>query len=121
MILEIPNTMGQEQAKATMSEPSFAKISTGGQDSLRIQNRNLIEENNYLRNVNSLLRDGDRSGKAMFAEPGESRRVDTCEFRGGRCIPDWEDIFFDPRNWDLEKIPNAKCPNKHTCWRHQKP
>ena len=62
--------MGQEQAKATMSEPSFAETSTDGQDSMRIQNRNLIEENNYLRNVNNSLRDQDGAGKTMFAEPG---------------------------------------------------
>ena len=63
--------MGQEQAKPTMSEPSFAEASSGGQHSLSQKNRHLQEENNYLRTVNNLLKDQEGAGKTMFAEPGQ--------------------------------------------------
>ena len=66
--------MGQEQGKATMSEPlSFPENSTCVH-SLFIKNRFLLYENNYLRCINNLLSeigqgDEDNDVNFQFAEP----------------------------------------------------
>ena len=71
--------MGQEQTKTTLSEPStFSEPRmSNGHLPLAFQNRFLLYENNYLRNVNNLLNEIDDhhhhvhyvSKHVLFSEP----------------------------------------------------
>ena len=69
--------MGNEQAKTTLSEPStFSEPRmSNGHLPLAFQNRFLLYENNYLRNVNNLMNETDEnhvSKHVQFSEPASA-------------------------------------------------
>ena len=104
---------------------------------LNLQNRFLLYENNYLRNVNNLLTEIDQkaAGKPTFAEPGKDQEPGKeCAFNGGDCIPVFkppivdcaayggkcfrpEDVisFFLDGKYD-GNILNSNCPPKTECF-----